>query len=525
MRKRTAKAGDAHFWGCSDFPNCRGYRPYREDGGKRGKHIENPSPMQVDAFDFIQYGSGNAVIEAVAGSGKTSTMVHASTLFSKQDDAIFLAFNKHIADELKTKLPFNVDCGTMHSICLRAIRECRLVDIDSSKLRNIVKSLVDGAVPDSERETRIEVSRRLMKAIPLIKATLINAEDTVALMNLFSEYNIDFPSDYILELVLELAQQVIERCAADQTAIDFDDMIWHVHVHDITIKKYDWVVVDEAQDLNNLQMEILLKMVKPGKGRVIAVGDRHQSIYGFRGANTQAIPLLIEKLNAEVLPLSICYRCPTRHVELAKALVPQIEAAETAIPGVIEHYTESEVNNQLRNGDLVLCRNNAPLVSLCFRLIERGIKATIKGKDIGKSLIDLIESLKGKNLDDMLKRLSDYQRHETAKLQDKGAEMAAQNVADRCAVIFTVADKEGVCSIEDVTAYLNRLFQDDEMTGVICSSIHKAKGLEADSVYILHPDLMPNRFAKTAEECQQEANIEYVALTRSKNFLGFINKD
>jgi DNA helicase-2/ATP-dependent DNA helicase PcrA len=525
MRERTMGGSGKKFWGCSDFPRCRGFRPFQEENNQqRGKLIQNPSPYQRDVFDWIQYGEGNAVVEAVAGSGKTCTMVHAASLFDKGAESVFLAFNKHIADELSSKVPAHVTCGTMHSLCLRSLRDFNPIKIDDSKCRNITKSLVDKVVPDSEVNARSEITRTLLRMVSLAKSTLVNPYIESEVLGLLAEYNLTFSIEEYQKTAIELLPQILEKSKEERTLIDFDDMIWHVYVHNLPIKQYQWVVCDEAQDLNNLQMEILKRMIAPG-GRCICVGDRFQSIYGFRGANNQAIPLLIEKLNAKILPLNVCYRCPSRHIELAQKIVPQIESTETAKPGVIEHYSYSEVQNQLKDGDLILCRCNAPLVGLCFSLIERGIKATIKGRDIGQSLVTLIESMRAKDLPNLIEKITAYEEKETAKLNEKGWIMAAQSLSDRCNVILTISHRSEMHSIGDVSGFIDSLFQDYTKEGITCSSVHKAKGLEAESVYILYPNLMPLKYAKTDEDIQQERNIEYVALTRSKQFLGFITKD
>jgi DNA helicase-2/ATP-dependent DNA helicase PcrA len=369
----------------------------------------------------------------------------------------------------------------------------------------------------------VEIINALTRLASLAKSTLVDASDRAAVNRMASQYGICCKESSLLDAAVERLCTVLFTCAEQRNVIDYDDMIWHIVIHDIPVQTYSWVVVDEAQDLNNLQIDVLKRMLARD-GRCVAVGDRFQSIYGFRGANTQAIPLLIEALSATVLPLNVCYRCPSRHIELAKRLVPQIEAREGAAPGVVSRYTLAEAHQQFQDGNLVLCRVNAPLVSVCLDLIRRGRKASIKGRDIGQSLINLIESTRANTLAELREAIQEYRERETARLMDKGEDSAAQLVDDRCAVIDVIAARPEIQTAADVVAFINNLFQDDSNEGVICSSVHKAKGLEADAVFILYPEMMPSKFAKTPEDQQQERNIEYVALTRSKSFLGFITK-
>jgi superfamily I DNA/RNA helicase len=80
---------------------------------------------------------------------------------------------------------------------------------------------------------------------------------------------------------------------------------------------------------------------------------------------------------------------------------------------------------------------------------------------------------------------------------------------------------EGANSVAELMTRCETLFSDDK-SAVTLSTVHKAKGLEADNVYILRPELMPHPMAKTPEAIAQESNIEYVAVTRTKNKLVFV---
>lgn len=112
--------------------------------GKRKKFDFIPSPYQEKIFDFITEGEGNAVVSAKAGSGKTFTIVNAMKLIPKTKKAIFIAFNKSIADELNEKLKNNSNCMayTTHSLGFRMVRRNLGNDIivDEYKYRTYLKN-------------------------------------------------------------------------------------------------------------------------------------------------------------------------------------------------------------------------------------------------------------------------------------------------------------------------------------------------------------------------------------------------
>ncbi len=250
------------------------------------------------------------------------------------------------------------------------------------------------------------------------------------------------------------------------------------------------------------------------------------SIYGFAGADSDSIPNLIKSLDAETLPLSITYRCPKSHVKLAQSLVPQIEAAPWAKEGTLETVSQYQFAQGAKTGDMVLCRCNAPLVGPAFSLIRQGTKAVILGRDIGRSLMTLISKVQKKakvhSLSDTLAALIEYGEREVSKLTRMKKHSRAQSIEDRVETIIALSD--GCDTMVRLEEKIETIFS-DEAEGVTFSSVHKAKGLEADTVWILRDDLMPHPKAEATWELQQEANIRYVAYTRSKSKLFFVDSE
>jgi superfamily I DNA/RNA helicase len=98
--------------------------------------------------------------------------------------------------------------------------------------------------------------------------------------------------------------------------------------------------------------------------------------------------------------------------------------------------------------------------------------------------------------------------------------MSIQNVEDKRDTIFAIAKE--VHSLEDLKQKIASIFA-DTIPDITFSSVHKAKGLEADNVFIINRELMPHPKAKLDWEKIQEQNIMYVAFTRAKNSLTFVN--
>jgi superfamily I DNA/RNA helicase len=281
--------------------------------------------------------------------------------------------------------------------------------------------------------------------------------------------------------------------------------------------------VDESQDLNLLQIEILKRALKPG-GRLVACGDSMQAIYLFRGADARAMERIREEFNVSqgnCLPLSITYRCPRAVVALAQGWVPHIQAADSAVAGeVIERRGEecAATMKSLNPGAMVICRTNAPLIGGALSLIAQGKKAVVRGRDIGKTVAKLATKLaKGLQDDqvaDLCGRIQEHGECESIKLRKMHRDAQAQQIEDQCETLFALL--RGINSISSLQNRIDTLFS-DAVEGILFTSGHRSKGLEAEVVVWLAPeknDLCEMKARNDAGR-QAENNIRYVTATRA----------
>lgn len=481
-----------------------------------------PSVYQTDIFNFVEHGEGNAVINAVAGSGKTTTIVKALERIPElQPDGkpvkiIFVAFNKSIVNELAQRVPKHVEVKTMHSYGYGA---CRYhlgnnVQMKDDKVMEIIKQLYPTwNIQESVSEGYMH---RVRQIVDLARLNLSSSVDD--LYEVVEHHGIE-----ILNSEVEKAMIVFNIASNFKKMIDMTDMIFLPVYHRWKCKTYDWVFVDECQDLNKCQQQLLLQMVKPKTGRIVAVGDPRQAIYGFAGADARSFDALTQLPNTTEFPLSVNYRCPKTVIDLAQTLVPQIEAHENAIDGIVE---ENGSWKSIADGDYVLCRNVRPLVKLCIELLIAGKKAHVRGRDIGANLVTMLRRTKAAKLEDAIKLL--YAESEMmirkAVLRGKDENEVRNSVAtktflDKIQAIEVIG--QGIVRTEDVAKKIETLFSDDKK-GIVLSTVHKAKGLEADNVFILNRELMPSSWAKQDWEKVQENNLVYVAITRAKQKLSYI---
>ena len=294
----------------------------------------------------------------------------------------------------------------------------------------------------------------------------------------------------------------------------------------------DAVFVDEAQDVNEAQFDLLRKAGRAG--RLVMVGDRHQAIYGFRGAGVGMLDRIEQALAGTergvlTVPLSVCYRCPLVVLELIRRRghVTHLEARPGAPRGVLQvRDPEGAWWAGIDPAALALCRTNAPLAKAYLQLLSGGIRATIRGRGDGGiygELVALIErhAPPSGSLAGLIRSVSDYEAQEAPKLIEAERDDALERLRDLVEVVSLLAD--GVADVRALLDRLERIFvaDDDDNPGVTLSTIHKAKGLQAPEVWILSPELLPWPYARGWEE-EQEANLEYVAYSRSQGTLVFV---
>ena len=493
-----------------------------------------PSKYQQDIFDFIQHGNGNSVINALAGSGKTSTIVNAVKLIPSTCNALFIAFNKEIVKELEKKLAGvkNVQVKTLHSLGLLMIRRNlgANIEIDEYKYRTFIKKNIKQlSSADFDKMTTKLMQQYTDNVIQLCDLGRYNlAQCEKDLLQVSARHDIP-----IIDNECNAVLNVMKWGRENTTSIDFTDMVWLPY--ELTLNpiglQYDYIFIDECQDLNAAQRELFLRCFRRGT-RFIAVGDKKQAIYSFAGADAESFAKLQNLPNTTTLPLPISYRCPKKVVNLANQFVDTMECREGAPDGEIVHNVSIK---DIHDGDMVLCRTKMPLIKLYMRYLRMGVKSYVRGQDIGLNLLRMVDKTEqivlnvslqkdgvfARLYDDLFEERNRLMIKRGMDLEDATLSNQIMNKYDSIKALEILA--EGLTSARDLHDRIENVFA-ESADGVCLSTIHKAKGLEANNVYILCKTLMPSRLATQDWEKEQEQNLMYVAYTRAKYKLGFVSE-
>lgn len=478
------------------------------------------SEQQEVIFSYFATGTGHAIVQAGAGSAKTTTSIEGMNR-AMVKNAIYIVFNKKNQLEAKDKITNpNIEARTWHSVGLQYVTDNwpRIRGDAWTELNRI--RLIQ---PDAPKQVMFQADK-LVKLIKNLFAspTLKDIKDTANIRGIDCGAKNDaagWTLDKLSEIVMKVIQVSLER--PKDGKISFDDMVWLPIAKGWLKKQFDLIVVDEAQDANPLQLALAIGSVKDG-GRICMVGDEHQSMYYFRGAASDGMGKAQLELNAQTFPLTTSYRCPKSVIKLAQTMVPEIQAAPNAIEGEVNSINLEKAFNQIKVGDVVLSRTNAPLMKNCLALIRKGIPAYVEGKDVAKNLINIVNQLEANTIAGFLDNLQRWQDIQIAKATGFTANQKIDLVTDQAETLKVIA--EDVIEFKDIEVKINSLFQDKDyvrVPSVVFSTIHKSKGLEWNNVNVLTESFKTRRSA-TPEEIREEHNIRYVAYTRAKQTLNLV---
>ncbi len=433
---------------------------------------------------------GSAAVSAVAGSGKTSTLVSA---MSATSGTLLVAFNKRNADELAAKLPQH-HCKTLNALGHAAyIRHTGLrPKVDGRKLWQLFPD-VPRAEAFSDSAKDIVALAKLAKVYGLSPGVRGLARPNRTLwLDFAGEHNIDVETED--SPLFDIAERllVLSCESAFKGLIDFDDQIYMPVLFSSPFLRYQSVAVDEAQDLSELQHEMVARSLTDG-GQLTVVGDPHQALYAFRGASTSSFDDLRERFSLPHLPLTKSFRCPRSVVREAQRYVPEIEAAG-ATEGTVE---SSPALPTLSTSFAVLSRTNAPLVSLALKAIREHVPVSYLGRDFMQGLQTLLRKAPTPAA------LREWREGALASAHTATAKLRVEDRFEALAVLQSSGNA--------ATAIKTMLEERKSGSALTLSTIHKAKGLEWDSVVYLD-------YGKVWRG-PQESNAKYVGVTRAKHKL------
>jgi superfamily I DNA/RNA helicase len=468
----------------------------------------NPTQEQQDILDADKSSNSNLMINALAGTGKSATLKLLDTAHTKSEARLYLVFAKRnqleaVADQkagafsaLTSIKTFN---GLGHGIWAKAI--AHPIALDKTKSRTLWRELVDG-LNRTDATDAWKCYQVVMDGMEKAKALGYVPTDVKRVSSLITRTDLhramdETPDEYAAELIDQLLRESIRR--AYLGLIDFNDQIYMPALFGGPFPKFPRIYVDEYQDQSPVNHALLARLVKGG---LIGVGDPFQNIYGFRGAKSGGMAAAVQTYSMTELPLSVSFRCPQAIVEAARWRVPHFQWSR---PGGEVNELERMVGSSFPDDSTIICRNNAPLLRIAFRLISAGRSVYVVGSELGPRLIAIMkklgpDSMSRKDLIDAI----EFWREQKLMANSK----SANDLAD-CMRVFA----DHGATLSSAVSYAEHLFAQQGTIRLLTG--HKSKGLEFPNVYWLDPSLCDNR--------EQDRNLAYVITTRSENKLNMVD--
>lgn len=470
----------------------------------------------------------NILINAKAGCGKTSTLL--DIVSECEYITLFLAFNKSIQEEITQKLDSRgLQQGkamTIHSLSLMAIKKhYNKVTINNGKYFGLVKWIQVNHKKYFKGMEWVDKSRLTFTLLDMNDISRMFLTDDIAEITKYSKIMDKklFLHHHLPELWNIFVQERTEHLDnISSIDVDFTDMLWITVVKNlyIPIAPY-YLLMDEIQDLSLLQYKVVKQLLSQGDVKKwCGVGDPLQSIYLFGGAMSDSFFKWREEENVVELGLSTCYRCPRAIIDEANDVfdVMQYGRGEEGFVDTIDNPA------LVKDNAMVICRHNSPLIALYFRLLYHNRNVYIKGDEILSSIIkflgdykhltaDVAEMTIQRKLNELKEKRDDDSRLEYVRLKEN-ATIFKTLVTNLCDNRYMIVDL--------IINKLKSLFITKENAIMLCS-MHKSKGLEADYVYILNEYLIPSPLAASPELLVQEQHLKYVARTRAKKELYYLN--
>ena len=515
-----------------------------------------PTPQQQAFLNALTDTTSNIVLQARAGCGKTSAIlmgVDAYLARFPSREVLVCAYNKAIQTEVDEKLRARgydwrqVSCQTVHSLGYSLLKYTYRPKIEEDKVWKILDEIRDH---EPRTHPLWQFAPAINQLVGLAKQQGVGFFDDLPIGDRGVWYDIadhfdvgSFEPGIDMDQVVTWAEKIYRHSLDITDEIDFNDMTLLPLIKGMRVKfRKDLILGDECQDWSRVRQAIVRMFLKVPDGRLAAVGDDKQAIYGFSGADARALDNMTRDLAADVYPLSVTWRCPKSVVTLANQIVPDLEAAESAPEGEVLRQntlpTQAEktarelpasticLEDLVPGRDAILCRNTAPLVSLAYQIIRAGIPAKVEGRKLGEGLRELVQRWTVKTTDRLRIKLLDFREREMARWSAKGKEDKAAEVEDRVGTVLCIVEeceRRGKHDVESVIQFIDRLFGDNVTGAVVLATYHRSKGREWDRVLLFeHYGRCPSKAARQEWQKVQEANLAYVAFTRAKKTLVFV---
>ena len=455
-------------------------------------------------------------IQAKSGSGKTSTLYMLAN--GTEDKILYLAFNKSMAEEARRKMPDNVECRTLHSICYQQLDQSL-----RHKLTRPEGAYVNVAGTGNEIAKKFKINNLIDKnGKTLLTRAMIGlmVKQTVGKFEFSDDAHLGrkhFPTVYLPDL----KRKNINENKLITEVVSYAKQLWRERIdpksetimtHDTYVKLFELSGKDLGYDINfgyefqdvNPAFLSILRNAKAAK-RIVVVGDEFQSIYQFRGSQN----MMKETSTYGVeLPLTACFRFGPKVADVANMILEDKQPLAHPLVGkgydtIVGSYV-SDIVDYTKPYTIIFRKNLTLLMEAMDRIADgEDIIINVDTKDF-ISMVDSVNALRRGDIEKV--------KHETVLPYANWDEFVdcAESDPDAKRLLNIVVSGKA-----NTIAYTLRTHRNSPNAKVTLTTAHKSKGLEWDQVVVAND--FPSNYNKEREWVgleEAERNLLYVAHTR-----------
>jgi superfamily I DNA/RNA helicase len=461
-----------------------------------------PTSEQQDIIDTVGIG-GNLVIQAGAGTGKTSTLQLVAHQLPATDKVLYVAYNKAIATEAATKFPNHVTCRTSHSLAFGAVGRNFSHRLNSGRTTSfeVAKKMGLGWL-NLSRDIAINPSRLATISADTVRRFCYSADTEITASHVpFQNGVTGSRHNHLAATVLPIAQRWWTDVNDAKGSLPFEHdhylKMWALTNPELP---YDVIFLDEAQDSNPVLADLILRQTH---AQQVVVGDGCQQMYAWRGA----VDAMKDWPNATQLYLTQSWRFGQEIADEANKWLsllptPLRLSGNPAIKSRLEDVSEPRA---------VLCRTNAGAMAVVLEALDNERKVAMVGG--GQQLARLAQAAT-----DLLngKRTSHPELYAFPNWAAVCKYAQEETTGRDLLPLVNLIDTHGP---ERIIAATQAMVNEDQ-ADIVASTTHKAKGREWDSVRAANDFFVPypNDDGEVSVS-DGEAMIGYVAITRAREVL------
>lgn len=469
--------------------------------------------------------NGNIKINAVAGSGKTTTIIEYAKQLPKDATVIYIAFNKTVKDEAAIKFASlglqNIRVETAHSLAYKhiVVRSGFTLKANGYKTQELPNILEMQS--NAEKHYEFIIANHVLKLVSLFcNSSKQKVEEVDYLATIDNEKTLQFVKSCLPFIVLQ-TRRFLAKMNNKEIEITHDFYLKKFQLAQ-PILPYQYILFDEAQDASAAMLDVVLKQ----QATKIIVGDTHQQIYSWRYAINS-----LEQVAFATLHLTNSFRFNDNIASLANEVLQykktffENQVVENVIGVGKSESMQSKATIARTNIGLLVeaisyVTNNKKIATIYF---EGNINSYTYADD-GTSLYDVLflyNNQHSKINDPLIKSMKQF----------KDLEEFIDKTSDMQLGMLVEIVKEYENEIFDILKLLKEKhvsFEQKNTAKMIFTTVHRCKGLEYDEVYLAEDFITKDKLEKQVEngieplkliKLNEEVNLLYVAITRAKTKL------